>query len=39
MLLISLYTGMGSIAILPLGSAGRFSSFPQISGHQGRLET
>lgn len=33
------YAGMGSIALLPLGSAGRFSSFPQISGHQGRLET
>lgn len=27
-------TSTGSIAVLPLGSAGRFSSFPQISGHQ-----
>ena len=33
-----LYAGTGSIAVLPLGSAGRFSSFPQISGHQGNQE-
>lgn len=30
--------GTGSIAVLPMGSTGRFSSFPQISGHQGICE-
>ena len=30
------FSGTGSIGVLPMGSSGRFSSFPRISGHQGK---
>ena len=32
----SLPAGVGSLALLPLDSCGRFTSFPHISAHSGR---
>ena len=34
----SLHTGVGTLAVLPLESCGRFTSFPHISAHSGKTQ-